>query len=126
MTSNTQTSATVTWTLPYNGGALVTSFVVQIRQSNGNWNEEPTYCNARNDETVIANRLCAIPISALTQAPFLLKQGDIVVARVAATNLIGTSDYSSLSNTYPNNALIQGVPSKPLVGPSRGNLTTTN
>lgn len=28
LTSNTQTSVTVTWTLPYNGGATVSSFVL--------------------------------------------------------------------------------------------------
>lgn len=48
-TSNTQTSVTITWTLPYNGGSLINSFVVQIQKADGNWTEEMTYCNARAD-----------------------------------------------------------------------------
>lgn len=48
-----------------------------------------TYCNARADQTVIRNRLCAIPMSVLTQAPFSLTQGVKVVARISAINSIG-------------------------------------
>ena len=72
-TSNTQTSVTITWTLPYNGGALIESFVLQIQTKSGDWAEDLTYCNARTDQTVITNRLCAIPMPTLHEAPFLLE-----------------------------------------------------
>lgn len=65
-------------------------------------------------------------MSVLTQAPFSLIQGVKVVSRISAVNSIGQSNFSAPSSSYNTSALIQNVPSKPSVGPLRGNLTTTN
>jgi hypothetical protein len=46
----------------------------------------------------------------LREAPFSLLQGQQIVARVAATNLIGTSEYSSTSATYTDVAQVMDVP----------------
>jgi hypothetical protein len=94
VTSNTQTSVTITWEIPYNGGTPVTSYSLLIKTHDDLWVEELTYCNAVSDSTVISNRLCAIPMSVLEDEPFMLEQSSLVVAKVGATNLLGTSDYS--------------------------------
>ena len=91
LTRNTLTSVSVEWKLAFNGGAKVTGFIVEIQPSSGEWREEQTYCNARNDYATIVNRLCVIPMSVLEAEPFNLGQGAQVVARVAAVNQMGTS-----------------------------------
>ena len=62
-------------------------------------------------------------MAVLQDEPFLLEQGDPVIARVSATNQIGTSDFSDLNSIT---GLIQTVPGKPPTEPSRGPLTTTS
>jgi hypothetical protein len=64
-------------------------------------------------------------MSILREDPYLLPQGAEIIARVAATNLIGTSEYSASSDSYNTGAVIQDVPSMPSVGPTRGSQTTT-
>lgn len=124
-TMNTQTSVTIMWTAPYNGGSLITNFVVQIKTASGLWLEETTYCNARNDQTVIYNRLCSIPMQVLMSAPFSLTQGSNVIARVSAINVLGQSLFSQPSVISNSTAVIQTIPSKPVRGPQRGNNTST-
>lgn len=65
-------------------------------------------------------------MSVLREAPFLLAQGAEVIARVGATNLIDTSDFSAESSNYDTYAVVQDVPSMPTQGPERGELTTTD
>ena len=89
VTQNTATSVTISWQLPYNGGSGVTAYILQITGATaGVFHEEPTYCNAQHDSTVINNRFCAIPMSVLT-SDFQLEQGTEVVARVLAINSLG-------------------------------------
>lgn len=45
-------------------------------------------------------------MSTLQADPFNLVQGQQVVVKVAATNLIGNSNWSQLSSVYPTFALI--------------------
>jgi len=128
VTMNTATSVTITWTIPYNGGSSVDSYNLQILTSDGaTFVEQSTYCNARSDSTVISNRYCAIPMSVLTSEPFLLVQGDEIVAQILAHNHLGDSPYSAdSSNNIGVGALIMQVPHEPPTGASRGSLTTTD
>lgn len=118
LTRNTLTSVTVEWTLAFNGGARVTGFIVEMQASSGEWWEEQTYCNARNDYATIVNRLCVIPMSVLEAAPFNLDQGAQVVARVAAVNQMGTSLVSEPSAQKV--AVVQTKPHRPPSSPMRG------
>lgn len=120
-TVNTGTSVRIDWVIPYNGGSTITAYNVQIQKKNGDWIEELTYCAARSDSTVIANRYCVIPIATLSASPYLLVQGDIVKVRVLAQNAIGDSSYSTV-NTL--GADIRVAPLTPLLAPYRGSLTT--
>lgn len=115
MTVNTDTSVTITWTLPYNGGSTIDAFNVQILSSDGEYYEETTYCNARYDMTVISTRTCVIPMSYLMTGDFNLEQGNEVVARVLAVNIMGDSPYSAASSSNSiTGALIMQEPHKPL------------
>ena len=89
VTQNTATSVAISWQLPYNGGSAVTAYILQIQGATADvFHEEPTYCNAQYDSTVISNRYCAIPMSVLT-SDFGLEQGTEVVAKVLAINSLG-------------------------------------
>ena len=108
---------------PYNGGSTVTAYDIQILAINGSYFEETTYCNGRYDSTVIANRYCVIPMQTLTSSPFNLVQGDIVQARVLASNVIGDSAFSQINSV---GADIRGIPLQPPLAPYRSSLTTTS
>jgi hypothetical protein len=62
-------------------------------------------------------------MSVLKASPFNLVLAEEVVARVAVTNLIGTSSFSEESII---NAQIQSEPSSPSSTPSRGTSTSTS
>lgn len=126
ITSNVATSVLITWATPYDGGSSVTTYNVQILTKSGLYLEEETYCNARTDDTVINNGYCAIPMSILTASPYLLIQGDEVVAQVLAANMLGDSAYSALSSSQTTKAYVQIKPHKPALGPSRGDNTSTD
>lgn len=49
-------------------------------------------CDGENDQAIVDNASCEIPISALKAAPFNLVDGDAVNAVVVAFNSIGDSD----------------------------------
>lgn len=54
-------------------------------------------------------------------SPFNLVQGDIVVARVLAANVIGDSSYSQINTV---GADVRTVPADPILAPYRGSLTS--
>jgi hypothetical protein len=128
VTSNTGTSVQISWSNPYNGGSSITSLSVEIRTADGvTFSTEPLYCNADSDVTVMDRGYCVIPMSVLTASPFSLAQGDLVVARLSASNVVGASTYSDesidVSLTYAD---VRAVPHTPPNPPSRGDLTSTD
>jgi hypothetical protein len=84
-TSNVGTSIRIDWITPFNGGDPIIAYQVEILHKDGiSFSSELTYCNARVDAVIIANKYCVIPTSTLEASPFLLVQGDIVSVRVLA------------------------------------------
>jgi hypothetical protein len=71
----------------------------------------------RYDQTVITNKYCVLPMDVLTSGPFNLVQGDIVVARILAANVVGESQYS-MENSLGGE--IRVVPHAPILAPYRG------
>jgi len=59
----------------------------------------------------------------LTAAPFNLVQGDLVVARILAANIVGESQYSMVNGL---GALIMVVPHTPILAPYRGGQTSVD
>jgi hypothetical protein len=66
-------------------------------------------------------------MSILTAAPFNLVQGDTIVARILATNLVGNSAYSnSAIQGGQSYADVRMIPHKPPSKPTRGAATSTS
>ena len=72
---------------------------------------------------IVAQRWCEVPILSLMANPFDLLQGDLVVAKITATNTYGTSAESVLNT---EGALIEVVPHKPPTIPRKGWATNEN
>lgn len=91
---NTGTSVRLDWIEPYNGGSAILELDIEIRATGGTFYAEAIYCNGVSDATVRSQSYCVIPMSVLTASPFSLVQGDAVIARMRATNVVGSSAYS--------------------------------
>ena len=77
MTStNLNTSVTITWVAPSDGGTAITAYKVAIRQSDGStFTTESAYCN-------VLTTSCTVPISVLQAAPYNLAWGASIYATV--------------------------------------------
>ena len=80
-------TTTVSWTAPTNnGGAAITGYVIQVSRDSGNWE---TLTDSDGNATN-------------TSATFEDLDNGSLVFRVAATNSVGTGDYSSSSSAVTN------------------------
>jgi|LauGreDrversion4_2_1035121.scaffolds.fasta_scaffold572769_2 hypothetical protein len=85
------------WQEPDGNGAKVTSYTMEIRQANGEYSIDSTNCDA-SKEPVFSARYCRIPVAFLKAAPYSLPWGSSVFARLTATNIKGTSAFSTPGN----------------------------
>jgi hypothetical protein len=69
---------------------------------------------------VIEDKHCDIMMSILTESPFNLVLGDLVVSRVTAINEKGQGEYSEINT---DGALIYVLPLSPSDAPTRGEET---
>lgn len=65
---------------------------------------------AGNDATVLAEAQCKIPIATLITSPFDHPWGASIQVKVAAINVVGSSEYSAVGN----GAVILTIPDAPL------------
>jgi len=102
----------ISWTQPATNGASLISYAIQIADVNGTWRQDTTYCDGA-DSGVKANAKCAIPMSVLrdTAGAFKLPRSTLILARVAASNILGFGTYSS-NNTVGGS--IQTLPAAPV------------
>ena len=85
------------------------------------FNQELIYCNGATSQIVTA-AACTIPLSILEAAPFNLALGDSVDIKVIASNLYGSSSFSSVgSGTF-----IYYVPDAPLALTNNPAVTAEN
>ena len=77
-----------------------------MRRTDGNWSTSKL-CNGE-DEEVISDRTCTIPMSVLVNDPFYLAIGDAVSAKITARNIVGFSPGST-----GDGAIAQGKPDAP-------------
>lgn len=66
------------------------------------------YCDG-TDPTIVANKVCTIPVTTLMNPPFEIPWGSSIWARVQAVNVIGSSSFSSAGN----GAILLSVPGAP-------------
>lgn len=102
---------------PFDRWSPVFEYRVKIMRSDGIYIEHP-FCSGR-DPLIIAELKCTVTMLSLLNAQFGLAEGDNIYATVEALNSIGYS----LPSPQSGNALVQIVPHKPPLAPSRGNNT---
>ena len=90
-----QTRVRISWLPPYDGGSPITAYTILLGDSQETMEffEVTAYCDG-STYTTLTNRFCDLPMSAFRDTPLNLKFKDLIVAKVAATNLIGQGDYS--------------------------------
>jgi hypothetical protein len=121
------------WEEPFTGGQGIelTSYTVQLQDATGALAEYPLLCDG-SAPTVLSAGRCGIAMSAFTTATSYdgaginngglgLAQGDLIVARVAASNAAGIGAYSALNTA---GVLAQTPPVAPPSAPYGGTATT--
>lgn len=106
----------IAWSAPDERGNAITSYTVEIQDTNGDWVAETSYCGG---STAVA---CTVPMSVATASPYSLVQGELVAVRVSATNYYGTGTASAATTS---GALVAVVPLT-MSAPSRGTATSTS
>jgi len=84
-------------TAPYNGGSVITSYIIEIRHFDGAYFSEYKATCDGSQASIVSSLLCKIPLSALRVPPYSLTWGNLIYARVAATNVKGTSVFSEIN-----------------------------
>lgn len=86
-------SVTISWTAPDDNSDPITSYHILILKADGvEYAEEPGNCGG-TDPTIVSQARCLVLISDLRDS-FGLQYGDLVVARVRASNSLGDGQYS--------------------------------
>lgn len=67
----------ITWTSPSNGGSSISSYKINILQSDGTYSENTGYCDGSNF-VIMGNLFCEIPMYVLTSSPYSLAQGTLI------------------------------------------------
>lgn len=87
----------MSWFAPFNGGNPISSYDIIFADSTGtNFHPIAAYCNG-NSSTIVQRSYCDIPFTVFRASPFNLQQDQLIVAKMAATNTIGTGAYSTLN-----------------------------
>lgn len=101
----------ISWPAPvFDGASQITNYTILIRQrDNVTYSTQLTNCNGATP-AVLTFRTCSIPITVLRSDPFSLDWGSSINAKVRATNIVGSSDYSADGD----GAIILTVPDPPV------------
>jgi hypothetical protein len=95
----------VSWLHPFENGAPILQYHIEIKDSNGIWQQEST-CDG-SQQVVVQNAICVIPMSDL-RTNLGLTFNSLVVFRISASNLRGQGAWSP-SNTLGATIRIQPV-----------------
>ena len=116
----TGSAVRIDWSAPSSNFQPILAYDIEILSAGSTYHADLANCAGSAGSTVVTNTACDIPMTVLRAAPYLLLQGDLVVARVRASNSLGDGPYSLLNTA---GALIQVEPhamATPLNGPSTG------
>jgi hypothetical protein len=111
----------ISWVAPFENGSVITSYRIRIKQADGSWSEDLTFCNGL-DPQIVTETQCTLEafiqetgngsqtILWLQTAPYSLLLGDSITATVTATNMYGESSPSAEGN----GAVILEIPDEPI------------
>jgi hypothetical protein len=104
-------------------GTHITGYSIMIQSGvdSSQFFEDLINCDG-SSVTVQSSTSCYVPISVLLGSPYMLSLGSSVTAKIAAVNVIGTSEYSPIGNGAV--ILMSYAPDAPL-NLARNELTTT-
>lgn len=103
------------WDQPYNGGSPVTSYTILfMHHDQVSFSPVLTYCDG-SQSSIVLQRYCDIPLQTLRASPLNLIFNDLVVAKVYATNKIGSGLESDLNT---DGVTVQTEPITPTQSPS--------
>jgi hypothetical protein len=103
-------TVTVVWLSPDNGGSPITSYMIYFIESDGfTYTTQLTDCDG-SDADIMSALSCTIPSISLHEDPFNLPWASSVYAKIVATNIYGSSEYSVAGN----GAVIYAVPDVPV------------
>ena len=108
----------IDWVSPFDNYDSITRYEIDIKNKAGLWQQDTVTCDGALLQ-IRTNTECFNPLLTLIQ-DFNLIQGDPVIARVAATNHIGTSNYIQVIGV-----LVETAPSQPF-GLANGSGTTNS
>lgn len=119
VTMNAGANVRISWSLPNTNGAGIEEYVILIKQADGDFTEETTYC-AGAQPAIVDERACEVPLSVLRDTPYSLLYNDVVVATVRSRNSNGWSG-DSTPNFEGARILTEPVQ---MAAPFRGTSTT--
>ena len=100
----------ISWAAPYDGGSPLLNYQIQILQSDGvSFTADLKDCDGSN-LVILSSNECNVPIYTLINTPYNHLWGASIKARVKATNLVGSSEFS----TVQNGAIILTIPDAPV------------
>jgi hypothetical protein len=89
------TKVRIQWNEPTNGGSAIVSYSIMIQKSDSTYATETQYCDGTSP-TIVSTRTCDIPFTVLRDVTtFNLDDGDLIVVKIAASNIIGMGPYST-------------------------------
>lgn len=97
----------ISWTAPYDGGSSLLSYDIQILKRDGvTFSADLVDCNG-SDAIILSATECNVQITTLRNSPYDHPWGASIEVKVSATNIVGTSDFSTVENgaillTYPD------------------------
>lgn len=114
----------ITWSGPTDdNGETVTAYQVVVREddSTTDFHEDTTNCNAQ-ESSIVTNKFCLIPYSALTASPYNLDVQDTITVKVRAQNSRGWGAYSAISTS---SITVESVPNA-MADPTSGSATSSS
>jgi hypothetical protein len=100
---------------PYNGGSPITKYEILFQNLDGtSYDQILPYCNG-SSLAVVTNSYCDVPFTVFRNGPLNYVYKTLIVAKVSATNIIGTG-----SSSEPNveGVTIETEPVTPPVSPT--------
>jgi len=108
-----ETTISVSWVAPDDRGSVILEYAIELKAADDSFHEEETQCSG-SEVDIFASLMCKIQMTTFVESPYLLSQGDPIVAQVRARNAFGWGDWSDPNSS---GAIVQQRPQTPPSAP---------